>query len=264
VNSTNVFRTEYCSDEAWRKDLKVRLRSYVNSNGLYSRWGYEALDFRCRQLFSLTNGVVGKEILEIGGGEGLFALWAVAEGANRVVVLEPEQDGSTSGAGERFLQHRRALGIPSQYLVLLRETFQDFHSKEYSFHLILSYSSINHLDESAVVILDKSDQAQGVYIDLLKKAYFLLCSGGFFIIGEGGRTNYWHRFIGKNPFAPTIEWEKHQDPDLWLLLLNKSGFQGCELQWHRYYPLRGLGRLLCNKFTAKLIVSQFIITAKKL
>jgi len=244
------------------KNIKNIIRDYIDNNKLY-RWGYAGLEYRCHQLFSFVNGVTNKKILEIGGGEGLFSLWLIAHGASKVIVLEPEAEGSIQGTKKRFLQHRRAVGISEECLILVSETFQIYSEKNGPFDLILSYNSINHLDESACIALGKSERAEKIYLELFKKANKLLYPGGFFIISDCGRFNYWN-FLGlPNPFTRDIEWYKHQEPELWQFLLTRAGFQCIALEWLSVYPLRFFKKLLANSFFARWMTSQFIITALK-
>ena len=56
-------------------------------------------------------------MLEVGGGEGLFSLWALANGVGKVILLEPEADGVTEGVGKRFINHKKALSIPNEPLM---------------------------------------------------------------------------------------------------------------------------------------------------
>ena len=92
-------------------DIRERYHRYVDEYCLYGGRGYSVLDHRCRQLFGHMGELEGRSILEIGGGEGLFSLWALVHGVERVILLEPEADGSTIGVGERLIKHRQALGM---------------------------------------------------------------------------------------------------------------------------------------------------------
>ena len=140
---------------------------YVDENGLYSRRGYSSLNHRCRQIFDHVCGLEGKTMLEIGAGEGLFSLWAVANGVEKVILLEPEADGATKGVAGKFLKHQKALNIPDERLRLYTQTFQEYDGERESFDLILSYASINHIDEPACINLHKSEMAYSTY-----KKYF--------------------------------------------------------------------------------------------
>ena len=73
-------------------NISEKLQRYVDENDLYSKRGYSSLNHRCRQIFDHVCGLEGKTMLEIGAGEGLFSLWAVANGVEKVILLEPEAD----------------------------------------------------------------------------------------------------------------------------------------------------------------------------
>lgn len=244
-------------------DIRDRFRSFIEEKKLYSRHGYPALNHRCLQVFRHVEGLEDKAMLEIGGGEGLFSLWGFAHGLQSVTVLEPEMDGSSSGVGGRLEEHSRSLYLSQSDLEFLPLTFQAYRGKAESFDIILTYSSINHLDESACAQLDRSHDAKATYLEIFVKVYDLLRSGGHFVISDAGRFNLWG-FLGmKSPFAPTIEWAKHQQPIVWKNLLREAGFEFVALAWHRFYPLRCLGFLCANRFFAMATTSQFILTMRK-
>ena len=244
-------------------DLREDYRGYVDETELYAGRGYAPLDHRCRQLFSHVGVLEGKTMLEIGGGEGLFSLWALANGARKVVVLEPEAEGSTIGAGQKLEGHRRTLGIAEEWLVLQRQTLQDYEANGQVFDLILSYSSINHLKESACVLLRESENAWQRYMEIFKKVNTMLKEGGHLIISDSGHHSLWGLLGLRSPFAPTIDWRKHQDPELWRRLLNQAGFEFRAIEWHRFYPLRMLGVGWLTRFVAWVTTNQFILTMQK-
>ena len=90
-----------------------------------------------------------------------------------------------------------------------------------------------------------------------------MCPGGHFILSDAGRINLWNQIGMNSPFSPTIEWEKHQDHDLWRQLLSDAGFSFVSLDWLRFYPLRKFGFFGCNLLIAWATISQFIITMVK-
>jgi SAM-dependent methyltransferase len=202
-------------------------------------------------------------MLEIGSGEGLFSLWALARGLSRAILLEPEADGSVQGIVGRCVEHKKSLGIYDERLMLCPLTIQEYAGINGSFDLVLSYSSINHLDELACGQLDRSDEARTTYSRIFEKVFHLLKPGGFFVVSDAGRLNFWS-FVGlRSPFCPTIDWKKHQEPLVWRELLKKAGFQFVGLEWHRFYPLRRLGWLGSNGLVARATTSQFILTVRK-
>ena len=244
-------------------NISEKLHRYVDENGLYSKRGYISLNHRCEQIFQHVRGLDGKTMLEIGSGEGLFALWALADGIERAVLLEPEEDGSTKGVAGKFLKHRKALSIPDERFQLYTQTFQEFEGEKESFDIVLSYASINHIDEAACIDLHKSDLAYSTYKKYFKKTYDLMRPGGHFILSDADRINFWNLIGLNSPFSPTIEWQKHQNPALWRKLLSDAGFSFVSLDWLRFYPLRRLGFLASNRLSAWATISQFIITMIK-
>ena len=243
--------------------LEKRFRQYVNENSLYGTHGYPALDFRCRQLFSCVGDLDGKTLLEIGGGEGLFSIWALTRGASKVVILEPEADGCTEGVKEKFFKHKRALGIPDEKIIFNSVTFQEYKAKEDFFDIVLSYKSINHLNETACANMTKSEDSWLIYKSYFERVYKLLRPGGYFIISDAGRVNFWNVLGLKSPFSPTIEWEKHQEPKVWKRMATSTGFDFCALTYHKFFPLRGMGILCSNSLVAKATTSQFVLTVSK-
>lgn len=236
---------------------------YVNEQRLYGRNGYAALDFRCQQLFRHVDTLVGKRLLEVGGGEGLFSMWALVKGFGRTIVLEPEGDGSSSGVGGRFTQHRMALGFSSDQLVFVPTTLQEYKAEDAPFDVILSYSSINHIDEDACMMLGSSAHARSAYVHVFERLFSWLRPGGSFVISDAGRVNYWNRLGMRCPVAPTIEWQKHQEPEFWMDLLAHAGFEFVAQHWHQFYPLRSLGSLSSNRTVARLTSSQFVLTVRR-
>jgi hypothetical protein len=86
------------------RDIELYLSTVV-VEGVYSNEGN--LRF---QLTALFGGIdfVNKRVLDIGGGVGLHSFYAACRGADRVVCLEPETKGSSSGVTDGF---RRLKGL---------------------------------------------------------------------------------------------------------------------------------------------------------
>jgi len=185
-------------------NISEKFHRYVDENGLYSRRGYSSLNHRCKQIFQHVCGLYGKTMLEIGSGEGLFSLWALAYGIERAVLLEPEADGATKGVAGKFLKHRKVLNISDEHLKLYTQTFQEFKSERESFDIVLSYASINHIDKPACINLHKSEIACSTYKKYFEKIYDLMRSGGHFILSDAGLINLWNQLGVTSPFAPTI------------------------------------------------------------
>jgi len=132
------------------------------------------------------------------------------------------------------------------------------------FRLILSHSSVNHLDEDACMKLGDDPAARRRYVELFGKVRDLLEPGGTFILSDVARENYWAKLGRPSPWAPEIEWEKHQEPETWCGVLEDAGLEARAWRWfHPYYGLRRLERLLDNRVAARCLSSVFVIRAQR-
>ncbi len=239
------------------------LPDYVNNHQLFGRRGYEALDWLCRSLWG-DKVVPSGRVLEIGAGEGLMSLWILHAGARAVTSLEPEADGATDGVAARAARHREALGIPRDTWDYRPDTLQSFTDEPGSYRLILSYASVNHLDEDACVKLLEDPAARRRYVELFRKVHDLLEPGGMLILSDVARENYWARLGRPSPWAPEIEWHKHQEPWTWSAVMRDAGLITEEWEWHHpFYRTRHLAPLLNNRVAARLLASGFVIRARR-
>jgi hypothetical protein len=83
------------------------------------------------------------------------------------------------------------------------------------------------------------------------------------VVADCSRFNLFPSLGLVNPFVPTIEWNKHQKPELWCDLLRNAGFVNHEIHWTSFNRLRTPGKwLLGNKYAAFLLLSHFVVTAE--
>jgi hypothetical protein len=204
------------------------LAAYVDGERLFGRHGAAALDDKCRRLFRRAP-FAGGDALEIGAGSGLLSLWLLHHGARRVVSLEPESHGASSGALADARRHRQRLGLSSRWDLVSRR-FQEFATKR-RFRLALSHASVNHLDEEACVRLHEDDAARATYRGLFTRLRDLLEPGGSAVLVDVGRKNLWPALGLASPWAPEIEWHKHQEPALWCQLLDEAGLTPIAVEW---------------------------------
>lgn len=239
------------------------LQSYIDAKGFYGRRGFVALDWHCRRL---TDGaaVAGARALEIGAGEGFMSLWLLHAGAGAVTSLEPEADGATHGVAARARAHREALGIGEGRWDYRPDTFQTFPANGHRYDLILSHASVNHLDEDACMRLHQDPAARRRYLELFGKVRDLLERGGSFVLCDVGRENYWARLGRKSPWAPEIEWDKHQEPETWCEVLREAGLQPVSRRWfHPFFGTRHVEKLLDNRLAARCLSSGFVVRATR-
>jgi hypothetical protein len=213
------------------------------------------LRFHINQIFDGLD-LSNKNVLEIGGGNGLLSLYAGASGASKVVCLDPEASGSTSGTQKTFQKLCDGLVLPNVcYEAVDFESFDSGHDK---FDVILLYNSINHLNEDACIRLLKSSESQGWYQKIFDKVRAVSAPGAKLILCDCAPSNFF-RLIGvRNPFAPTIEWEKHQDPTVWRRMLSEVGFANPRIRWRSFNVLRRPGQVvLGNRLAAYFMESHF-------
>ncbi len=209
-----------------------------------------------RYLFRDVN-FENKRFLDIGGGRGLFGFFAMFKGANSAVIIEPEFDGSTKGVENDFYQIKRTLGLDNIHFV--KDLLQDYKETE-KFDVILLHNSINHLDEEACKVLHSEKDAKEEYIKILRLISEITNENGELIVCDCSRNSFFSDLGVINIFAPSIEWNKHQKPELWIELLEQVGFTKVSLEWSSYNILKNLGRILMgNRLMAYLTFSHFKI-----
>jgi len=216
--------------------LLVKEKFYPSVRGLKNYLNYVFQDI------NFTN----KRVLDIGGGKGVFSFVAALKGAAEVFCLEPDMAGSSQGNEDVFSGLRSQLN--TSRVIRLNTTFQDFKNPGDTFDIILLHNSINHMDEAACSLLHKQEQARDVYRHIFQELYADSSPGARVIICDCAKTNFWPRLGLKNPFNPTIEWHKHQDPALWNQLLQDAGFSLFSLEWTSFSRLGKPGRILLGNY----------------
>lgn len=203
---------------------------------------------------------VGKRFLDIGGGAGAHSLYAACQGAQEVVCLEPETEGSSAGMQQAFNERAQYLGVENARLVPL--TFQEYEA-DAPFDIVFCHNAINHLDEDAVVRCHYDTQAQQTYIDLFKKMHRLCAQDGYLIVADASRYNFWATIRRRNPLMPTIEWHKHQSPRIWKRLFEAAGFRTVSIRWKSPARFGRLGQIaLGNAWANYFLWSHFCMTLR--
>ena len=232
------------------QDKIDRFCEYYLKNGTYK--SKKRLLFRCKQVFKGID-IMGKDMLEIGAGRGVFSSFAAVNGANKVMAMEPEAEGSSSNSSEllRNICDKCSIGN----LVFSNQTIQEFDPKKEKFDIILLYNSINHLDEKHCITLNRPE-SEKCYMEIFKKINSLLKDNGILVIADVSPSNFWPLVGLKNPLMPSIEWEKHQTPTVWCKLAEKSGFHYKNISWYSLYHMRLLGLLTANRLVQYFLTSH--------
>lgn len=208
------------------------------------------------------NVLFEKKVLDVGGGFGLLTLFAAASGAS-AICLEPEFDGSSKGMIQTFHQLNTNLDLRFGNAEIQTEVFQNYKTDDI-FDIVVLSNSINHLDEAATVSIQSDPDARHRFIEIFKKMYAMMKPGGKLIITDCTRYNFFNDIKMISPIMPTIEWDKHQSPYVWLTLLSQVGFEKISIKWSSPNFLGKIGRLvLGNKLAAYFLFSHFRIEVKK-
>lgn len=205
----------------------------------------------------------GKRMLDIGGGRGVFSYYAACMGAADVVCLEPQDAGSTDDMNRVFRETGEQLvGLDNVRLVM--DTIQNYDPGDERFDIILSHASINHLDENACIQLHKQESARDVYRDVFRRIAGMCNPGAKLIAVDLSRLNFFALLGVTNPFAPVIEWHKHQPPSLWAQLLAECGFENPRITWgNRRRKNAALRALLNNAVAEYFLTSHFCLRMDK-
>jgi hypothetical protein len=218
--------------------------------------------FYVREIFKKIN-FRQKNMLDIGGGSGIFSFYSAIMGVKKGIVLEPGAGGSQTNILDKFYRLQNNLKLKDRVMIE-NKTFQDFNRTLNKFDIILLHNSINHLDENACSSLHSNPESKKLYRNIFKKIYTLANNGANIIITDCSRYNFFAFLKIKNPFAPTIHWETHQSPELWKNFLSEAGFINIKIRWLSFRQLRQFGKfLLANKLISFFLNSHFLITAQK-
>lgn len=204
-----------------------------------------------------------KRVLEIGSGSGQLTFYVASQGASEVICLEPEADGSKNIRTSIFTRIQKRLGY--QEIVKLEPmTIQDFSCKNNLFDIIILHNSINHLDENACINLLRGEEYYKIYQSIFSKIFSMAKNDSKILIHDCSRENFFKYIKLSNPFAKTIEWNKHQKPETWIHLLRSVGFNKPKIRWTPVSRLFSLGKKLTgNRLVAFFIGSYFSLIMEK-
>ncbi len=190
----------------------------------YLNWCFKGIDFR------------NKDVLDIGGGNGIFSYYAKYLGAKEVINLEPFSDGST------FFDFTKQKSKTDLKIIIKKTSLQDFKTDE-KFGVIILHDSINHLNESNFENIHKSEIAYNEYRKIINKIISLLSPNGQILVTDCSRKNFWGDLGIKSPFAPSIEWNLHQPPDIVQSFFDNDKFSFV-LRWSPFKRFGRFGRIL--------------------
>lgn len=231
---------------------------FFETGGKLGWWrrGGIAFDYYCRQQLFREVPVRGKRLLDVGCGNGRYTLWSAVEGAREAVGLEPSSDGSSGNKAVRECRSAiAALGL--QNVRVEEQRLEALDGQHDPWDIVLLHAAVNHLDEAACIDLCDRPDAWRKYLALARRIRSLCRTGGFIIIADVARRNFFGDLGWRNPWAPTIEWHKHQQPETWAGLFMEAGFCEPRITWFSNSVWGPLGAVQRNRPFAYLRDSYF-------
>jgi len=200
----------------------------------------------------------GKRVIDIGCGRGDFALYAALQGAEHVLGIEPDKSGSTTGTLSRFNNVIEHLNL-SEKVCAEPKVLQDVQVQAGSpYDVAVLFNVINHLDEAEAQRLKWDSASVETYIRVLSHLRSLIVTGGNVIVADCARSNFWNALGMKAPLAKSIEWNKHQNPNVWIPIFRRAGFELHDLRWSYLYPFKIVSsNWLVQYFTSSHFVLRF-------
>jgi hypothetical protein len=142
---------------------------------------------------------------------------------------------------------------------LLPTRVEEYKNTDTRFDVVLSLASINHLDEQSCISLRKRSSARQKYIDIFRHIAKQMNEGAKLIVLDCSNRNFFGDIGLTNPMVRTIEWCKHQKPEIWATLLSECGFTEPKITWPsgRYFRYLRL-------YNRHVLLSYFIDSAFRL
>jgi SAM-dependent methyltransferase len=216
-----------------------------------------------RHMYRITNRYKdvdfrGKRVLDIGGGLGLISYYASIKGASAVVCLDPGDDGAIIDLNAESMRLQQAMQTDTVSFLPLK--LQEYDPDGALFDVIIMSSSINHIDEAACERLPDDPEARQSYREIFQQIASMSKPNGRLLVSDVSPRNFYARLGVRNPFAPTIEWHKHQPPDVWIDLMAQVGYADFKVRWLSLPRFGRFGEIaLSNKLGAYVINSAFMI-----
>ena len=205
-----------------------------------------------------------KKILDVGGGSGICSFYGYFKNCKSAINLEPILSGSNHNAIDGFKSYLKK-NSSIKNIKHINKKFQNFISED-KFDYIIFHDSINHLNEGVYqnLIIDKNSK-EYFYKFYISKIDSLIKKKGKVIITDCSPVNFYNFFGFKNPFAPSINWKLHKDPNTLRYFFENYGYEILTIKWT---PLKRLGNfgIFLSKFGrcfAFFLQSHFVMIVQK-
>jgi SAM-dependent methyltransferase len=235
---------------------------------MLSRDGHDSVPAFLHATTRLFRGIDfrGKRVLEIGSGKGLLALYMAMQGAMRVVSLEPELVGATSGV--IATQRRRVAILGLTNVDLVTADFNVWDPGQDRFDVILSRASLNHLYASDRHALHDAETYCN-YLRIARQIRRLLEADGVFIATDACRYALFSLLRGIGVRRPWrwqrsgVNWRHHQNPGIWARIFCDAGFEHVTVDYPVPYRCRRVAAVANTAVANFFLQGTFILRARR-
>jgi len=250
-------------------DIYQRYYNFGKKVGWWRRGGAAFKYYAKFQLFKDIN-ISGLTMLDVGCGSGIYSIYAAMNGIKEVTGLEPSVEGSRGKEAVTIMEKGiDQLGLTNVNIEKVK--FQDFNPGNKKFDIILLAASINHINEPACIRLLDDQKCWKTYCSIAKKIRSIISENGYLLVRDCSRRIFFGDLNIKNPVIPiilgqkpskTIEWEKHQQPEVWAKLFLESGFRDPKIRWISDSRLMCFGFWQRNRLISYFGKSSFLLVMR--
>jgi len=223
---------------------------------------YKGYAFYFREFIYSNVDFQGKTIADVGGGNGIASFYALsADPQCQCWIVDPIIEGSNLAMMDQYaLMAEKTDATRVHFHKDFIETLED----PQQFDIVLMHNSINHIGEDIIEEAKSNDGRYLEFIGRLKPIIDRVVQGGTIIVSDCGTENFWDKIGLRSPFAPTIEWNLHGEPEFWQKMLESVGCAHVKTGWTSRRELGKLGKLLlANRFTSYFTTRHFVSVYKK-
>tara|TARA_B100001109_G_C18852825_1_gene470180 strand:- start:1627 stop:2361 length:735 start_codon:yes stop_codon:yes gene_type:complete len=235
------------------KNMK-RFDKFLQKAGIKNSFGY---DFYFENYIFNGINLENKEILDLGGGNGIASFHALNKCSScNCFVVDPIEEGSNKLMVAQFNEMKKNFK-PGR--IFYHRDFIDTLDNHLKFDIVLMHNSINHIGEDIIDEIEFNKHKYQEYLSRIDTITKRLKKDGLLIIADCGSKNFWNNLNLKDPFAPSIDWSLHKEPEIWRKMIEEIGHQHIDTYWTSRKEFGKLGKLLfANRFLSYFIGRHFV------
>lgn len=228
------------------------LKSLLNGQraGQYERVAYYV------DRFLFPDPVVGRRLLDIGGGDGSLALYLRLAREARVDVLDSYVgDGGPTDNYDTLLTRIDTLQLHD--VGVIRCDVRDVQRAVHDYDAIYMRNCLHH-------IFGRDPLQDAAIVDLFSRLRRWLVKDGSLRIGETGRLTVWRTVPPcRELLFPGVDYRSKSGVRRWRRCARLAGFISGGVRWYVPYRLRHLRPLIGNELASILLRPEYILHMRK-